>query len=339
MSSTRRLTLRDIAKQAGVSYQTVSRVINNHPYVAEETRQRIHDLIAELDYHPNKAARSLATRRSHTLALITFGMDYYGPAQMVIHIERAAKAAGYDLVLSIAGDISRGSVQDAIASIMHWQVDGILMIKPVPGVAYDDAIDISGGVPTVQINGEKDDRIPSISVEQAVGSRIITEHLLELGHQHICEISGPLNWYDALERHESWQQTMRAAGYEPGYSIEGDWTAQGGYRAMQKLLSITRDFTAVVVANDQMALGALRALRMEGIRVPEDVSVVGFDDVPEAACYEPPLTTVRQEFDVLGQQGIEYLVERINNPDAPIERHIIYPALIKRLSSAPPRRL
>jgi LacI family transcriptional regulator len=332
------VTLRDVARRAGVSYQTVSRVINQHSYVADDTRQRVLETIAELDYHPNKAARSLAARHSQTLALITFGLDFYGPAQMVINIERAAKIAGYDLIFSNVSTTTMTGLRAAITSIRRWQVDGILLITPVIDMGDDTIASVNTGIPMVQINGQLGAPTPSVLVEQRYGSRLITRHLIELGHRSICEISGPLNWFDAIERHESWEATLREAGLEAGVSIEGDWTAASGYRAARTLLETDSNFTALVVGNDQMALGAQRALHEYGFRVPQDVALVGFDDIPEAPFFEPPLTTIRQDFGALGKRGIDYLVERIQNPDLPVEQQIIYPELILRASTAPLRR-
>jgi DNA-binding LacI/PurR family transcriptional regulator len=332
------VTLRDVARRAGVSYQTVSRVINQHSYVAEETRQRVLATIAELDYHPNKAARSLAARHSQTLGLITFGLDFFGPAQMVINIERAAKLAGYDLVFSNVSATTMKGLRAAVRSIRRWQVDGILLITPMLEMS-DDAISSSNeGIPMVQINGQLGAHTPSVVVEQRYATRLITRHLIELGHRRICEISGPLNWFDAIGRHESWQATLREAGLDVGISIEGDWTSASGYQMTRRLLETAPGFTALVVENDQMALGALRALHECGLRVPQDVSVVGFDDIPESPFFEPPLTTVRQDFSALGERGIDYLVERIQHPDLPVEQQVIYPELILRASTAPPKK-
>jgi LacI family transcriptional regulator len=347
-------TLRDVARRAGVSYQTVSRVINNHANVADETRQRILETIDELDYHPNKAASSLAARHSQTLALITFGLDFYGPAQMVVHIERAARSAGYDLIFSnVASNIaahvglsnssttaSVKSIEAAVNSIRRWQVDGILMITPILEMSYETIAKqgTSENIPIVQINGPLGAQSPSVVVEQREGSRMITQHLIDLGHRKIAEICGPLTWFDALERHKSWEATIRAAGLKGGTSVEGDWTAEGGYEAAKQVLARDTDFTALVVGNDQMALGAMRALREAGRRIPEDVSVVGFDDIAEAMFFEPPLTTIRQDFAALGKRGIETLIERIVKPELPIQQQVIYPELILRASSVPPRK-
>lgn len=326
-------TLRDVARAAGVSYQTVSRVINQHPYVAEETRERVEAVIRALGYRPNKAARSLAGSRSFTLGLITVGINYYGPAQVIVHIEQAARAVGYDVMLANAQDTSLPHIEEAVDRILRWQVDGILMLKPVEGITYEEAAPLCEGIPLVQLNGEFGSTIPAVMVDQRAGSRLATEHVLTLGHRQIAAISGPLHWFDARARHESWLLTMEATGLSPVGWAEGDWTAAGGYTAVRHLLGEGASFTALVVANDQMALGALRALREAGRRVPEDVSVVGFDDIPESAWFDPPLTTISQHFEALGQQGIAYLVDRIRKPTTALEPRLITPQLIARGST------
>ena len=336
MTTSRRLTLRDIAKRAGVSYQTVSRVISNHPYVAEETRQRVSELIAELDYHPNKAARSLAGHRAKTIGLVASDIQDYGPAQVVINIERAAKAAGYDLVLSIAASASSSGMRAAINSVLHWQIDGILIFKPIRGVSYDEMMQMSGGLPLVQINNQHDQITPSLMIDQEQGTRLLLEHLYNLGHRHFTVIHGPSHYYDAVARQLACERVLREMNLEAIAAGAGDWSAASGYSAMQSVLKQRRDFTAVFAANDQMALGAMRALREHGLRVPEDVSIVGFDDVPEAAYYEPPLTTIQQDFALLGESSIAYLVECIENAGTPAECRLIAPHFVQRLSTAPP---
>lgn len=337
MSDSRRNTLHDVARVSGVSYQTVSRVINNHPYVSEETRQRVLQAIEELDYRPNRAAQSLAGTKSHTLAMTTFGLSNYGPAQMVINIEQASRAAGYDLILANVNDTDLASLHTAINHIRRWEVDGLLLITPIISTNYAALQALCGNTPVVLIGIGAGLDVPSVVVDQQEGSRAITQHLIELGHQDICEISGPLMWFDGLERHESWLNTLQAAGLTPGVSLEGDWSAVSGYEAANGLLKIGARFTALVVGNDQMAIGASHALREHGRRVPQDVSIVGFDDIPEAAFASPPLTTVRQEFDLLGKCGIECLIELINNPGAKLSQSAIQPEVILRSSTMPHR--
>ncbi len=339
MTNIRRLTLRDIAKMAGVSYQTVSRVINNHPYVAEATRQRVLDLINALDYHPNKAARSLAGHQANTIALVASEIHDYGPAQVVINIERAAKTLGYELVLSIATDTSSSSMRAAINSILHYRVDGILILKPISGISYPEMMQISGGLPIVQINSQNDPAAPSMMIDQDYGMRCLLDHLIDIGHREMAVIYGPSNYYDAIVRQLACGTFLHEKGLQAVDSREGDWTAVSGYQSMKSMLEQGRHFTAVLAANDQMALGAMRAMREHGLRIPQDISIVGFDDVPEAAFYEPPLTTIRQDFALLGENSIAYLVERIQKPDTPVECRQIRPQLFERLSTAAPHRV
>lgn len=334
--SIHRHTLHDVARLAGVSYQTVSRVINHHPYVSDETRKRVEKAIIELDYRPNRAAQKLAGAKSHTLAMITFGLTHYGPAQMMINIEHASRQAGYDLIFANVNDASLMTLRTAMSHIRHRDIDGMLVILPVVGVPQDEIVALSGDIPLMLVGTGLHVNATSIVVDQLMGTQMATRHLIDLGHTHICEITGPLNWYDAVERHESWLATMQAAGLTPGSSIEGHWTADSGYQATRQLIKQGTTFTALVVGNDQMALGAIRALYDHGRRVPQDVSVVGFDDIPEAAYFLPPLTTVRQDFDVLGRFGIEYLIKLIHEPQQEPIQHVIAPQLIVRKSTSAP---
>jgi len=337
MNRQRRSTLHDVANYAEVSYQTVSRVINNHPNVSPETRERVQNAVLKLGYRPNKVAKSLVAKQSKTLGLLTFGMDHYGPAQMVINTERAAKELGYDLILSNINEPTLEQMRKALYNLSERQVDGILSIAPVAGISYADMVQMCHDIPLVLIDPEMGQEIPSIVVDQRYGSKLISEYLINLGHRRIAEISGPFNWFGAQSRHQQWQETLRSAGLAPGESVEGDWTANSGYHAVHRLLTLNPGFTALVVGNDQMALGAIYALNEYNLRVPDDVSVVGFDDVPEAAFFRPPLTTVRQDFSQLGETGVRYLLDRMQSPDTPPHQHIIYPKLIVRKSTSAPK--
>jgi LacI family transcriptional regulator len=329
----RRVTLADVAQLAGVSPQTVSRVVNNFPYVSDGTRRRVNEAIRKLDYRPNRAARSLATQRSFMLGIITYGIHHYGPAQMMYHVEQTAKARGYGVSFTTVSSMALDEIREAIETLGDHTVDGLVLIAPVVGVGYRDLMRLCGSVPFVQIDAQLGAPVPSVVIDQRHGTHLVTQHLIDLGHRQICEIKGPLNWFGALARHESWLETLSAAGLEPGLSLEGDWTARGGYEAAGCLVERGAEFTALVVGNDQMALGAIRALRERGLRVPGDVSVVGFDDIPEAAYFEPPLTTVRQNFAALGEQSVQYLVDLIDHPDTPLHQRVLYPQLIERQST------
>ena len=333
MSESKRITLSDVAALAGVSSQTVSRVVNNHPYVSDDTRRRVLDAIRQLDYRPNRAARSLATQRSCMLGIITYGMTHYGPAQMMNNVEQTAKARGYSISFTSVNSMSPESMRDALETLGGRELDGLVLITPIFGIGYSDLTKICDGVPFVQVDTKLSAQVPSVVIDQRHGAQIVMQHLINLGHKQLCAISGPLNWYGARARHESWRDTLIAAGLEPGAFVEGDWTAAGGYTATHQLLDTGATFTALVIGNDQMALGAIRALRERGFRIPEDVSVVGFDDIPEAAYFDPPLTTVQQDFAALGEQSVEYLIALINNPYTPLHQRVLYPRLIVRDST------
>lgn len=330
----RAATLNDVADASGVSHQTVSRVINGSPQVAQATRARVLTAIAALDYRPNRAARQLVTGASSTVGIISFGTRYYGPAQMVHSIERALKGRDYGFVFASIDDLSLRHIRHALRDLERHQVAGLIMVTPLLQVELDDVQTLCQNLPFVMIDVRKGADLPSVLFDQAYGSRLATEHLLKLGHRHIAEISGPLTWSGAFERHHAWLATLRRAGVSPGLSLEGDWTAQGGYETALKLLG--RPFTALVAGNDQMALGATAALREHGLSVPDDVSVVGFDDVPEARFYTPPLSTVRQDFAALGRRSVSVILDLIEGREGSAEQVLLYPELVLRASTAPP---
>ncbi len=328
----KRITLEDVAQAAGVSSQTVSRVVNNHPYVTDETRQRVLAVVRQLDYRPNRAARSLATQQSHMLGVVSYGIPFYGPAQMIWHVEQTARLRGYGVSFTAISHISRDEIRMALENLGYHAVDGLVFIAPIAGASYGDLKKLCGDMPFVQVDAEPGASVPSVIIDQRYGSHLATQHLLDLGHRLLAEIHGPLNWFDASSRHESWQEILQSAGLRSSLFAGGDWTAQGGYQAACQLLEREEAFTALVVANDQMALGAIRALREHGVRVPDEISVVGFDDIPEAAFFDPPLTTIRQNFSALGEQSVEYLIALINNPNTPLHQRVLYPELVERQS-------
>lgn len=328
-------TLHDVAEQSGVSYQTVSRVINNHPRVAEETRKRVWKIIRELNYHPNRAARSLVTNRSDTIAILSFGTSFYGPGQMLANITQFARKNGYRVSPNSVQQLGQEEISAALADLHEHLIDGLIMIAPIVSDFTHQLKDLVGTIPFIQIDMKPQPGVASVSIEQVYGARLAVEHLIDLGHRRIAEISGPLHWYDAIMRHQSWVGSMAQNGLPHHMSVEGHWTAQSGYEAVNTLLDNGAEFTGLVVANDQMALGAMAALNERGLRIPDDVSVVGFDDIPESAYFLPALTTVHQDFEALGEQSVEYLVSLIKNPATPVHQRVLYPELIIRNSTAP----
>lgn len=328
-------TLHDVAIHSGVSYQTVSRVVNNHPSVAESTRKRVLRSIEELKYRPNRAARSLVTNRSDTIAIISFGSAFYGPAQMLSNITQYARSRGYRVSPTAVQQLSREDVRAALDDLHEHLIDGLIMIAPIVSDFLAEIKEMVGRIPFIQIDTKPQPGVASVGIEQVYGTQLAINHLIELGHRKIAEISGPLNWYDAIMRHQSWESTMSRHKLPYHMTVEGHWTAESGYHGVQSLLNDGADFTALVVGNDQMALGAIAALNERGLKVPDDVSVVGFDDIPESAYYLPALTTIHQDFTALGEQSIEFLISLIRNPEMPIHQRVLYPELIVRSSTAP----
>lgn len=325
-------TLHDVARLAQVSYQTVSRVINNHPNVAKETRVRVLQAIHTLDYRPNRAARILITGRSQTLQLISFNLAFFQPIQYIIH---EARELGYRLGISALRDpSSREELQALLDDLTTGMVDGFLLFGPEVNLNFEDFNRMCRGIPFVQIGANPGPMIPSVVFDQRHGTRQAIQHLLDLGHRSIAEIWGNLSIYDAKIRHETYLEVMQSNGLTPGPHIGTDFTIPSGFQAACQLIKQDMPFTALVCGNDQVALGVLRALHQHHIRVPEDVSVVGFDDDLNVAYYEPPLTTVRQDYTAQGRQGIQYLVSLIKDPLTLRYQQIIYPELIIRESTA-----
>ncbi|MEV7663229.1 LacI family DNA-binding transcriptional regulator [Paenarthrobacter sp. NPDC089316] len=303
--------MEDVARVAGVSHQTVSRVLNNHPNVSSKTRERVEQAITELGYRRNTAARSLVTRRSQTIGVLGSEMAQYGPSHTLLGVQQAARDAGYFVSIAALREVTPETIKDAIAHFMDQGVDGIVVTVPHPGT-FEVLKDVTAQVPLVAVGSIGDEHLTGATVDQRQGARLAVEHLLELGHRRIGHLSGPSDWIDAAARIDGWRDALGAAGIEPASLIEGDWSAECGYREGLKIAA-ERAVTAVFVANDQMALGVLRAFNEAGVHVPADISVVGFDDQPEAAYFIPPLTTVAQDFEELGQRCINLLLDRIES--------------------------
>ena len=328
--------LHDVARLAGVSHQTVSRVLNAKPRVRDETRRRVQWAVKELGYRPNIAARALVTRRSSTIGVITSPSTDWGPAGTLIAIEQAAREAGYYVSLAgSTGDAAAG-VEADIDYFVDQGVDGIVVIAPEAAMAQVGH-PLTAGVPMVMIAAGAGPvpgmRITSIDQEQ--GAVLATRHLIGLGHTAIAHVGGPPRWFDARTRRAGWLGELAAAGLTPGPVVEGDWSASSGQRAGRQLLAHDLP-TAVFVANDLMAQGVIRALHDAGVGVPRDVSVVGFDDMPGVECLVPGLTTVRQDLDALGRQCIEMVLAAIRDEDD--NRPSVAAELIVRESTAPPCR-
>jgi DNA-binding LacI/PurR family transcriptional regulator len=328
----RAVVMADVAKLAGVSLQTVSRVINDSPHVRTDTRDRVLDAMRKLEYQPNSVARALVTGRSRTLGVVSFDTTLYGPASTLFGIERAAHDAGYFVSIVSLKSLDRASVLSAVGRLRNQGVDGIIVVAPQESAAQT-ILQLPADFPIVAAEAGPDDSVPVVEVDQIEGARLATSHLLELGHRTVWHVSGPSDWLEAQHRVEGWRTTLEEAGAPTPRVLVGDWSARSGHELGQRLAD-THGVTAVFVANDQMALGVLRALHEAGRRVPSEISVVGFDDIPEASYFMPPLTTVRQDFNEIGRRSLLRLLEQIKSGVRSPARETVAPELIVRASTA-----
>jgi len=324
----------DVAKLAGVSHQTVSRVINDSAHVRPETRERVMAAMRQLDYRPNPAARALVTGRSRTLGVVSFDTTLYGPASTLFAIEKAAHAADYFVTVVSMPALDRVTVLNAIERLRVQGVDGILVISAQEG-AVEALVNLRAGVPVVAVEAGPMQSVPVVAVDQWGGAASATQLLLDLGHRAVWHIAGPRDWVEAQQRVEGWRSTLEAAGATIPPVLSGDWSPRSGYEVGRRLAA-DLDVTAVFVANDQMALGLLRALHEHGRQIPGDVSVVGFDDVPEARYFTPPLTTVRQDFAEMGRRALRLLLDVMSDSSQPPARLTVAPELVVRRSTGPP---
>jgi DNA-binding LacI/PurR family transcriptional regulator len=324
----RAVVMADVARLAGVSQQTVSRVLNDSPHVRPATRERVLDAIGKLGYRPNRLARALVTGRSRTLGVLSFDTTLYGPASTLFAIERAAHEAGYFVSIASLRAPDAGSLRRGVDRLLEQGVEGVLVIAPQEAAARG-LLELPPDVPVVATEAAPPGAVPLVAVDQRDGARLATEHLLELGHETVWHVAGPDGWLEAADRVLGWRGALEAAGAPVPPPLTGDWSARSGYAAGRGLA----EATAVFAANDQMALGVLRALHELGRRVPEEISVVGFDDIPEAAYFSPPLTTVRQRFDEIGRRALRLLLARIED-GAGRTGETVRPELVIRASTA-----
>ncbi|WP_454085862.1 LacI family DNA-binding transcriptional regulator [Georgenia sp. Marseille-Q6866] len=297
----------DVAARAGVSHQTVSRVLNSPDLVRPATRLRVEEAIAALGYRRNMSARALATSRSHLIGVVTPAVTLFGPSHTSLAIQEAARAFGY-ATISAATETARTSPTDVLDFFLTLGVDGIIVVAPTMQTAVE-AQRLAGTLPVVAIATDLPEPGPLhvVAIDNEQGARDATAHLIGLGHERIAHIAGPFEWFDARARVVGWQAELADAGLPVPEPVSGGWEGADGYAGAQQLLAQRELPTAVFAANDYMALGAMRAFHQAGLRIPEDIAVVGYDDVAGCEFYEPPLTTVRQPFEALGRHAIDTL--------------------------------
>ncbi len=329
------VTINDVAAACGVSYQTVSRAINGMGDISGETRARVLKTAERLGYRPNLAARSLVTRRSTVLGIISRNLEHYGSTQALVSVEKAAKTAGYGLMIVEPEGESASEIHRAVNELCTHRVAGILLFQIEADIcALRDSF---RNTPFVGLNSDFGYEAASVLADQVAGSEIATNHLINLGHANIAHIRGPNGYFIAQQRHEGWLRALERAGCTPGAVVKGDYSSRSGFEAGHALIELHKDrFTAVVSANDQMALGAIRAFEERGLRVPEDISIVGFDDMPESEFFRPPLTTIKHDFARLGQLGIQTMLAQLGGLSSFSKREIITPTLVQRLSTCVP---
>jgi len=325
----------DVARLAGVSHQTVSRVLNDHPNVTERTRLRVRAAIAELGYRPNRAARALVTGKSHVIGVIAQSSTLYGPASTLAAFAQAATASGFTISVESVRTLEQGPMQEAVNRHLDQRIAGLVVIAPVDSA--NEVLDkVPNDIPLVCIDGDPQRSTELVTVDQEVGGYLATKHLLEAGHKTVWHVSGPEDWFDSRGRIAGWRRALREAGAPIPPLIAADWSAASGYHAGQ-MVARMNEITAIFAANDHLALGLLRALSEHGKRVPEDTSIVGFDDVPEAEFYTPPLTTIRPDFAEVAAATLELLRAQIDSGASRGQRRVIPPSLVARESVAPPK--
>lgn len=322
---------------AGVSRQTVSRVLNDRDYVADETRARVLAAIEKLDYRPDAVARSMVAGRTYTLGCISPNLTDYTFAKIIESAQAEARRRDYFILTGSAP--TESDVEPLLEEMLHRRVDGLLMLNPradgryryfLPLIESDVAIVYVGSAP-------REEPVSSVRCDDRAGGYQATRHLLDLGHIRIATLSGPTNEECAQDRLEGHRQALSEAGldFDPSLMVSGDWSATSGYQATQQLLGKECVFSAVFAQNDRMAMGAIRALREAGRRVPDDISVIGFDDIPMASYFDPPLTTLHQLLEESGRQAARLLIETIQDPHRLPDQVLIPARLVERASCAP----
>ncbi|MEU4999119.1 LacI family DNA-binding transcriptional regulator [Streptomyces sp. NPDC021622] len=330
----RSVSMADVARLAGVSSQTVSRVSNGFPGVNEATREQVLSAMRELDYRPNSAARALKSGEFRTIGVITFTLSTTGNVRTLEAIATSAAQEGYAVTLLPVAVPTQDEVRGAFSRLGELAIDAAIVIMEVH--LLDDArLSLPPHVKVVVADSDAGDRYTVVDTDQVGGTREAVAHLLDLGHETVWHLAGPETSYAAQRRTEAWRAALVQAGRTPPSLVRGDWSAESGYRAGLELAE-RAECTAVFAANDQMALGLLRALNERGRKVPEDVSVVGFDDIAEAGSFQPPLTTVHQDFGEVGRRCVDRVLHQVKHGEPEHGTTLVPTRLVVRASTAPP---
>lgn len=330
-------TLYDVAEYARVSYQTVSRVINQASHVSEKTRRNVEAAMTALNYVPNRVAQQLAGKLSQTIGLATTNLSLHAPSQIVAAIKSKASELGFHVVISMIDQPSLSASKAAVLNLLSQRVDGLIVNIPLENQDAQAVQAVCGDIPALFLDVSPDLSANSIIFDPFAGARLGIEHLVKLGHRDIALLTGPLSSISARLRFDGWQTTLANHQMTAMAVMEGDWSSLSGYEQLSRLLdqeSVTP--TAIVVGNDQMALGALRALSEHGLAVPGDVSVIGYDDTEDSACFIPPLTTIKQDFKNLGKTSVERLLSLIQSRHHDAPSQMLPVTLVERKTTAAP---
>lgn len=301
------ITLYDVARVAGVSYQTVSRVINQAAHVSPRTRDKVQAAMQELNYVPNRGAQQLAGKATRALGLLTTDLALHAPSQIASAVKRRAGEVGFSVLISMVESHDWQACLTALQELQAQRVEGLLVSVPLEREVAE-ALAAASPMPVLFLDVGNDAQVNSLVFDAEQGARLGVEHLLALGHRHIALLAGPQTSVSARARLSGWQRALQQAGIEPGAVAFGDWSAASGYEKAHTLLNEKPYPDAVLVANDQMALGVLRACAEKGIRVPGQLSVIGYDDTTDSAWFTPPLTTIRQQFKEAGRHSVDWLI-------------------------------
>ena len=335
MAKEGKATIYDVAKLAGVSHQTVSRVMNDHPSIRPETRARVEAAAKELNYRPSMAARALVTNRNSILGFLVADSVLYGPAGMLNAMEKQARLANYYALTVAIDNDSPESWAEGIEHLRRIGIEGLVCIA-IKKEALELAAKSNRNIPIVAIDTEEVEGATTIGIDNHYGAVAATTHLIELGHKNILHISGPKDSIEAQARLAGYNETMAKHSLKP-LVLQGDWSSATGLRLGVDLNLEQSKVTAVFSANDQMALGLFKAMRLKGVSIPEELSVIGFDDVPEAPYFSPPITTILQDFNRLGEAAMELLIFKLAGLK-PAKYQALKPQVVLRESTAPPRK-
>lgn len=331
MSTTRSSSMIDVAERSGVSHQTVSRVLNNHKSVSEKTRAKVLAAMKELDYRPNLVARALVTGKTATIGVLSHDTTLFGPASTLHAVQSSARNMGYKTTIYSLKSEDPESINAGISELMSDGVDGIVIIAPqIQGT--EEISKVIGNFPAVLVESESSASLPSVNVDQIYGAYEVTKHLINLGHKKVAHISGPKDWFETDRRIKGFMKAISENKLDDSLIWEGDWSASSGYEAGKKIVK-NKKITAIFAGNDAMALGALKAINEAGLNVPRDISLVGFDDLPESRFLTPSLTTARQDFQEVGEQALAILLGLINKKKARMNV-AIKPEILIRESTA-----